>query len=209
MQIISHRGYWKNNAEKNSETAFRRALKLGFGIETDIRDYKGNLVISHDLPGETALSLENFLGLYQLYGNDEILALNIKADGLQELLKKKLSEFKIKNYFVFDMAIPDMLLYLRERMLVFTRLSEYELSPVFYENITGVWIDCFEKDWISKLEIIQHLEAGKKVCLVSPEIHQRDYQNLWLKLLKWEMYDYENLMLCTDFPELGRNFFYG
>jgi len=41
MLVISHRGYWKELAEKNRPIAFERSFALGFGTETDIRDYKG------------------------------------------------------------------------------------------------------------------------------------------------------------------------
>ena len=32
-EILAHRGYWKNESEKNSKTAFERAFDNGFGIE--------------------------------------------------------------------------------------------------------------------------------------------------------------------------------
>ncbi len=208
MQILSHRGYWKISTEKNSKIAFIRAFKLGFGIETDIRDHNGHLVISHNPPTGNCLSLEEFLGLYQLYGNNSILALNVKADGLQILLQEILNQFKIENYFLFDMSIPDTLLYLKQKMPIFTRLSEYEVSPIFYEQTMGIWIDCFTKNWFSKREITQYLEAGKKVCLVSPELHQRSHQSFWLSLRKWEVHHNQNLMLCTDLPELAKDYFY-
>ena len=46
MKIISHRGFWKESKEKNSEAAFKRSFENGFGLETDIRDYNGDLVVS-------------------------------------------------------------------------------------------------------------------------------------------------------------------
>ena len=52
MRIISHRGYWKQEIEKNSDIAFHRSFRLNIGTETDFRDYKGELVISHDVPTE-------------------------------------------------------------------------------------------------------------------------------------------------------------
>ena len=38
MEIISHRGYWKNVEEKNSSKAFKNSFDLNFGTETDLRD---------------------------------------------------------------------------------------------------------------------------------------------------------------------------
>ncbi len=50
MIILSHRGYWKSEEERNQEVAFHRSFDLGYGTETDIRDIQGKLVISHDMP---------------------------------------------------------------------------------------------------------------------------------------------------------------
>ena len=44
--------------------AFERSLFLDFGIEVDIRDYKGDLVISHDLPSENSPKLALLLEIY-------------------------------------------------------------------------------------------------------------------------------------------------
>jgi glycerophosphoryl diester phosphodiesterase len=45
MKIMSHRGYWRGEDEKNTTTAFSRSFDLGFGTETDVRDALGQLVI--------------------------------------------------------------------------------------------------------------------------------------------------------------------
>ena len=50
MIILSHRGYWKSEEERNQEVAFHHSFDLGYGTETDIRDIQGKLVISHDMP---------------------------------------------------------------------------------------------------------------------------------------------------------------
>ena len=57
MIILSHRGYWKDVNEKNQQVSFERSFSLGFGTETDIRDYKGELVISHDIADENCISV--------------------------------------------------------------------------------------------------------------------------------------------------------
>jgi hypothetical protein len=88
MHIISHRGYWINKIEKNTNVSFERSFRLGFGTETDIRDYNGNLVISHDIPTGSSISIDEFFNIYNRQSNS-ILALNIKSDGLQSILTKK------------------------------------------------------------------------------------------------------------------------
>ena len=39
MKIISHRGWWRAEIEKNTPRAFQRTLSAGFGTETDVRDF--------------------------------------------------------------------------------------------------------------------------------------------------------------------------
>lgn len=68
MKILSHRGYWKNSDEKNKENAFRRSFSLGYGTETDVRDCRGDLVISHDMPIGNEISCEDFLGAVHSIG---------------------------------------------------------------------------------------------------------------------------------------------
>ena len=65
MQLIAHRGYWLDPKEKNTETAFVRALQHGFGIETDFRDLNGHLVISHDVPTHGVMLASKFAALYK------------------------------------------------------------------------------------------------------------------------------------------------
>jgi hypothetical protein len=209
MEILSHRGYWKTPEEKNTRVAFERSFRLGFGTETDVRDRLGELVISHDMPDSNALSLDEFLSIYAEIGNDAPLALNIKADGLQAKLREALSQYQVENYFVFDMAVPDALGYLRADLTAFTRHSEYESRPSFYEQAAGVWLDCFHSEWFEAQDIRNHLTAGKEVCLVSPDLHRRPHEPFWAWLKLEGLAHTEGLMLCTDFPEAARAFFHG
>ena len=87
IERIAHRGWWHNPEEKNSELAIRRALDAGYGLETDLRDHAGRIVISHDPPGsqgEPEFDFEQLLRLYRELGATGTLALNIKSDGLAE-----------------------------------------------------------------------------------------------------------------------------
>ncbi len=208
MEILSHRGFWHDAAEKNTPAAFVRSFRAGFGTETDVRDRLGELVISHDMPGADALSFEAFLGLHQEHGAALTLALNIKADGLQIALKTLLEKYRVANYFVFDMAVPDALGFLKNDFVAFTRRSEHETAPSFLERAGGVWIDCFESDWVSAAAIRADLEAGKKVCLVSPDLHRRPHGSFWEMLRESGLHKEEKLLICTDFPAEARAYFY-
>ena len=132
--ILSHRGYWLNEEEKNSIVSFERSFSLGYGTETDVRDFQGELVISHDIPTEKNITLDKFFQIYKSFDATLPLALNIKADGLQDKIKTLLSKYKIENYFVFDMSVPDTLGYHRKDINFYTRHSEYEVVPALYDE---------------------------------------------------------------------------
>lgn len=208
MIVLSHRGYWKEIYEKNLPIAFERSFSLGFGTETDIRDYKGELVISHDIADEKSISVKEMLEIYNKYDNTLPLALNIKADGLQVKLKELLEEYKITNYFVFDMSVPDGLGYLKQNIKAFTRESEYEKIPSFYDEACGIWLDEFYGHWIDKEAIEKHIKNGKQICIVSPDLHKREYKKEWLhyKEIEKEL-GVNNMMICTDYPEIAKEFF--
>lgn len=203
MIVISHRGYWKSIEEKNTAIAFHRSFDLGFGTETDIRDLNQKLVISHDMPDESAMLLSTFLDI--LGERDLPLALNIKADGLSEALKSILLKHGNQNWFVFDMAVPDMRSYINSNIPVFARLSEVEQPPVWFDQVAGIWLDSFEKEWYDTEVIQSLLKQNKKVCVVSSELHGREHNTLW-NMLK-PLSHHSNLMICTDLPEQAQQYF--
>jgi len=206
--VLSHRGYWKKITEKNISVAFERSFSLGFGTETDIRDYKGELVISHDIADEKCISVKEMFEIYNKYDGTLPLALNIKSDGLQVKLKELLVKYNIKNYFVFDMSVPDGLGYLKNNIKVFTRESEYEKIPSFYDEAYGVWLDEFQGHWINKEVIEKHIKNSKQICIVSPDLHKREYKKEWqhYKEIEKEL-GIDNLMICTDYLEIAKEFF--
>ncbi len=214
MIVLAHRGLWRQPSESNTLSALSAALSEGLGIETDVRDRLGELVISHDPPGNDAPPLDDLLDLYASVPQAGTLALNIKADGLQGALKTALSRHGIdpSRYFVFDMAIPDAIGYLRHQMPFFTRKSEFEQNPAFTEHASGIWLDCFSEDWINEQEICRHCEAGRKIALVSPELHHRNWVPVWQIWRKayhkaLQLGHGERIMLCTDHPLEARLFF--
>ena len=207
MQIISHRGYWKNTNEMNMPVAFERSFRMGYGTETDLRDYNGSLVISHDIASNECMSAKAFFELLLKYDNKLTIALNIKSDGLQDLIRLVMEELPIQNYFVFDMSIPDMVQYNKLRIPFFSRQSEYEKNVVFYEECHGVWLDAFESIWYDIELIVSHINKGKKVAIVSPDLHKREVWPLWHKLKDAKINEVDNVLLCTDIPQQAKNFF--
>lgn len=216
MIILAHRGLWQSATEKNSLAALREALQQGFGVETDLRDRNGRIVISHDPPTADAPTLDQFLDIYVESQSRQLLALNVKSDGLHQSIKDALTKRDIaaSQYFMFDMAVPDALGYLQHEMPCFTRESELEPSPAFLDDAAGVWLDCFHRDWINKDTIVKHCDAGRRVALVSPELHRRDRSSAWetwrliYRALKADGRQ-DMMMICTDYPREARDFFRG
>lgn len=205
MIIISHRGFWIRATEKNTLKAFKNSTKFGFGTETDIRDFNSELVISHDVADKNSVKFNTMLEPFQ--STNLLLALNIKADGLLNLLQLSMNHYNIKNYFVFDMSIPDTLQYIKAGFNVFSRQSEYELQVPFYNDIKGIWLDAFKNIWYDADLIKKHLNNGKQVCIVSAELHNRDYLSHWKLIKSWDFIENNNLILCTDYPEEAKIFF--
>jgi glycerophosphoryl diester phosphodiesterase len=211
MRICSHRGFWHAPHEKNSLAAFDRSFHAGFGAEIDVRDAAGRLVISHDVPTrhELHLSLDEVLESHRRFAPDSCLALNVKADGLQSLLGDMLREFGVRDYFTFDMSIPDMLGYASGGLRFFTRHSDVEVQPVLYSKASGVWVDSLFSDWVTEDVLAAHFSAGKEIALVSPELHHRDHLPFWHFVRSLRLVPHDALLLCTDFPDAAREFFHG
>lgn len=208
MKVLSHRGFWNEAIEQNSKEAFLNSFCQGFGTETDVRDLGGELVISHDMPNGRELKLKSFLELIESYQTSNLtLAINIKADGLAEKLHIELSHFTNIDFFVFDMSIPDMRAYFEAGLPVFTRMSEVEHNPVWLEKSSGIWLDLFDNDWYDSNLVGDLLLSGKRVCIVSPELHGRNHISHWEKIFIFK--DHPKLMICTDFPLEAKNYFNG
>jgi hypothetical protein len=204
VHVISHRGFWLSREERNTAHAFQRSFQAGFGAEIDVRDLDGQLVVSHDPPRTGALAFAEVLAAYHAAGCPGTLAVNVKADGLASGLRAALAD--TPSWFAFDMSVPETLQYARDSVPFFTRESEYEPHPPLYEAASGVWIDCFEGDWIDEGVVAAHLDAGKAVCLVSPEVHGRPQDNTWETWRRWSVRDDPRMSVCTDLPQRASEF---
>jgi hypothetical protein len=161
------------------------------------------------LPGETALPAEDFFTEFVRFDRTLPLAINIKADGLQGLLKDAFGRHRIENYFLFDMSVPDAIYSIKIGLRVFTRHSDVEPVPAFYPQAVGVWMDAFyDGSWLTAAAIAAHLADGKQVCLVSPELHRRAHLAFWASLKSSSVAQDDRLILCTDLPEDAAHFFF-
>ena len=179
MKIISH----KVNTTKD----LVKTEKIN-GIEVDIRCYKNELVLSHDplQDGEIYFDyLENY--------DHNLLVLNIKESGIEDLVIKRTKEKLVnKKFFLLDVEIPFIVTNRgvnKENLSV--RYSEYES----FESLTAfnlladwIWIDTFNKLPKLNKHIIKYFNT-KKTCLVSPSRWGReDDLDGYLEIFK--KYDY-------------------
>jgi len=201
IEILAHRGHWNATRPANSAAAVRCALKDGVGVETDVRDVNGELVIAHDPPLQGPHYLLNeLLATYAQLPASPMLALDIKSDGLAESIRNAFTRHNVTEYFVFDMSIPDALHYRKLGLPFFTRQSEFETVPAFYDQSAGVWLDAFESDWYDGQTIQRHLDHGESVAVVSPELHGRPYEYVWQLVRQARPVATSRLFLCTDYP---------
>ncbi|WP_432331915.1 hypothetical protein RMR10_001165 [Agrobacterium rosae] len=207
--ILAHRGSWNDNIPKNSREALSRALLAGFGLETDIRDLDGTLVISHDPPkmSDDVIPFDWLLDFYISNNCSGILALNIKSDGLAAMSEAALRHYGITQYFVFDMSIPDMLAYLRAGMPAYSRVSEYEPKPALAAECSGIWLDNFTGGFPQEAAAVELHGLGKPIAIVSPELHKRPHEAFWSSLRNQAGLDMSSILLCTDFPDEAALFF--
>lgn len=209
--ILAHRGLFLSESEKNSPEALRRALNEGFGIETDLRDLNGRVVISHDPPqGSPPPSTLEWL-LEQVASSPSAgkVGLNIKSDGLSSMIESKLEaiELEAERFFVFDMSIPDCLSYLNGALPVYSRISDYEPVPTFLDRAQGVWVDNFSGSFQQVKCARELIGQGVRVAVVSPELHRRNHESLWNEIDEEGLHLSPLFELCTDFPMEAANRF--
>ena len=160
--------------------------------------------MSHDIPIEPLVTLQYLLGEVSSFPKIP-LALNIKADGLAKILARIMRDYEREDWFAFDMSVPEIRSYIKESIPFFVRMSEVEKLPPWMDKAVGIWLDSFDSTWFSMGDITDILNSKKKLCIVSPELHGRDYIGLWheLRLLN----NNDQIMICTDYPVLARDFF--
>lgn len=155
----------------NTVEELKRIPKI-YGVEIDLRDYGSDIILQHDpfIPGE------NFTDFLKHY-NHGTLILNIKSERIEHRILELLQEFNISNYFFLDSSFPMIhLLSKSGEKKCAIRYSEFEgLDTVLSmkNKIDWVWVDCFSKLPINSESYKKLINAGFKLCLVSPELQGR------------------------------------
>ena len=203
MKIVAHRGYWLKESEKNTVMSITKAIRMGISIETDIRDFNGEIYISHDpiKNPESLISLKELLEIHEKYNSKSLLFLNIKSDGLYNLIYN--NDYVIKNFcYFFDMSFPELVQYSKRGYNFLTRISDLETLSNTQPLSKGKWIDSFyDFKWFFNSNIL--IEKNQINVFVSPELHKHDHLEFWNYLSQLNI----DFYLCTDLIEEASDFF--
>lgn len=151
-------------------------LDPNIGVEIDVRDYNGELVLGHD----PLLINYQFLESYLKVLNGRSVIANIKSERVEKPFLSLLRKYSPDSeYFFLDSSFS--MIANNGRYLNFaSRLSEYEsiqTSINLIENslINWIWVDTFTKFPIKKNEVEIFNELKVKKCLTSPDLLGRNY----------------------------------
>lgn len=143
------------------------------GIEFDLRDSAGALVVVHDAftPGQPFDDFLRFCDPAKFY------IVNIKCEGIETAAIAALEAHGIRRFFLLDCSIPAMIrLGKAGETRLAVRYSEYEsLQTVecMKPFVSWVWIDTFTRLPIDATILETFKDLGLQTCLVSPELQQQ------------------------------------
>lgn len=193
MKLIAHR---KNTISDLKETPEK------YGVEVDIRSYADRLVIHHD-PFVAGCDFLEWLDEYK-HGT---LILNVKEEGLEARVISSLANRGIVDYFFLDQSFPFLVKWSKlgeHRCAV--RVSEYESVETALSlagRVDWVWVDCFTKFALSGNDATRLIDAGFKLCFVSPELQGMQAEESIPKLIKYlSVHKIDPDAVCTKRPDL-------
>ncbi len=173
MEIIVHRVNSTNKLKKIPKT---------FGAEIDLRTYKSKIILNHE-PFQSGDTLDDFLKNY----NHGTLILNIKEDGIEDEVIKKVNKAKIKSFFLLDVEFPYIFKCLKNNQkniaIRFSEKEPIEISKLLEKKFKWLWIDTVTKLPLNKknLRVIKKFKS----CIVCPERWGRPHEiNKYKKKMK-------------------------
>jgi hypothetical protein len=164
MLYISHRINYLDSA--TAATIF----SASDGIEFDIRDSNGQLIVQHDACKEGQL----FSAFLEFCPPNKLYIVNIKAEGIEESAIKLLTERGIQNFFLLDCGMPSLVRLGRtgeKRLAVrFSEYESFETVAAIAPFVSWIWVDVFTRFPLTKQISEQAKKLGLRLCLVSPEL---------------------------------------
>jgi hypothetical protein len=192
------------------------------GVEIDVRDHLGFPVMAHDLPTQSPESLYGWFSRdLDEQGVRPIYAINIKADGLEDLIVylTKFYPQVADRIFVFDMSYPSLVRF-RERGVPFAeRISEEE---GFTGQTPLIWMDRW--NWTDNIPMGRRIafDGGRpsipipttdkwgkrcRIYAVSPELRVKDACPSWVEHYWGLFHEWGVDGVCTDWWDRAEDFF--
>lgn len=146
-----------------------------YGIELDLRDYNGDIIVQHDSCKEGVLFRE-----YMKQSKDFDMILNIKCERIETKVIEILNDNNYKgNYFMLDCSFPMIYSLSKDgNKNIALRFSEFEGIDTLINmkgKVEWVWVDVFTTIPLT-IDIYKKIkDLGYKICLVSPELQGREY----------------------------------
>ncbi|MFC3125974.1 phosphatidylinositol-specific phospholipase C/glycerophosphodiester phosphodiesterase family protein [Pseudoroseomonas globiformis] len=164
MISIAHR---RNTLEQLAATPINQ------GVEVDLRSQGSRLIIHHDPFVADALDFEEWLAAYR----HRMLILNVKEEGLEDRLLELMKARGIEEFFFLDQSFPFLIRTAKrgERRCA-VRVSEFETVETALSlagQVDWIWVDCFTRFPLDRVQANRLKAAGMKLCLVSPELQGR------------------------------------
>jgi len=79
-------------------------VPLNFGVELDLHFHQNQIFVGHD-PGRLDHDFDSYLSQVQ----HRFLALNVKEEGIEELVLDCLHRHRIDKFFLFDLSFPSLI----------------------------------------------------------------------------------------------------
>ena len=175
-----------------------------YGVEIDLRSQNQGIIMSHDPYTFDSTLFSEWIKFYK----HSMLILNIKEEGIEQKVFEIIKNANIKDFFFLDQSFPFIIKTLvsgESRTAI--RFSDYEsfntLERAFHIpplTPNWVWVDSFTGNWDHLAELPKIKSMGYKVCLASPELHQRSLNRELDYIL--ENTDFTQIdAVCTKIPE--------
>ena len=222
IDILAHRANVDrpDPAAENTLAATRRALELGFGLETDLRkDAQNRFYIAHDLqPWSPKNDFAQFTKLFREF-SDRTIAMNVKELGYEAELIELQHDGYLGNrsfYFDFELLEPKTPGQAQRKMrglpggghaAMASRLSDRgeTLEQCLSIPAAVVWADEFDSLWLTEEHVKAVRKAGRLFYAISPELHGFDDPT---RLRRWRQFKQWGIDgLCTDYALSAREFF--
>ena len=189
-ETVAHRALF--NGKENSVEGIKHYVKLGIGIEIDIRYNKNGAYISHDKQDGGEL----FEKACEIAKNSKIImAIHIKEIEAVKEVVNLLEKYSIKNYFLFDTDHNNLSKIIKTR-----KIGEYVNKKPIKLKQKILWCDEVQGKWYDEKLISDLHKNNNIIYAVSLEVFKKCSKEEmiaeWKRLTKLGIDG-----ICTDFPE--------